>query len=248
VSQDTGSNLLLALRPMADEEPESSRAEMVYKRVVNAIQSGALRPGQRIREAELAKALNVSRTPIREAMHKLTAEGLVVAGPSRGLAVVELDEGQVQELYFVRSTLEGAAARLAAQYASANEIGFLRRLLDDLAQTATPAEAAESNRVFHKAILQAARNQYLTRALTQLSTYLALLPSTTFELPGRREKAHEEHRKIVDAIEKRDPQAAEQAAREHIEIAAISRFSMMFETPSQKSRKPAAQRRKGRSK
>jgi DNA-binding GntR family transcriptional regulator len=201
-----------------------------------------------MREAELAEILHVSRTPIREAMHKLTAEGLVAVGPSRGLAVVELDEGQVQELYFLRSTLEGAAARLAAQHASANEITFFHRLLDDLAQTRTPAESAESNLAFHRAILQAARNQYLTRALTQLSTYLALLPSTTFELPGRRDSANEEHREIVGAIEKRDPQAAEQAARKHIEVAAGCRFSMMFETPSQKNRHPAGQRKKVHSK
>lgn len=74
------------------------------------------------------------------------------------------------------------------------------------------------------------------------TTTQEMLPSTTFELPDHQDSANAEHRRIVEAIEKDDPQAAELAAREHIEVAAVSRFSMMFETPSQRSPRPTAQR------
>src|SRR5690242_713975 len=96
-------------------DQDLSRAEFAYRRLQASIRSGELRPGQRMRESELANLLNVSRTPIREAIRRLSSEGLVVLGPSRGMMVAELDKQQVRELYSLRATVEGAAARLAAQ-------------------------------------------------------------------------------------------------------------------------------------
>lgn len=208
-------------------DQDLSRAEFAYRRLQASIRSGELRPGQRMRESELANLLNVSRTPIREAIRRLSSEGLVVLGPSRGMMVAELDKQQVRELYSLRATVEGAAARLAAQHASPGEIATMRELLSEK-NDGSPEANARSNRLFHQAIHDAARNRYLTRTLVQMSDFLALLPGTTFQVEGRPATALKEHLAILEAIEKRQPDDAERAARHHIEIAGATRLRMMF--------------------
>ena len=214
-------------------EPEErgddlSRAEFAYRRLLNDIRSGELRPGQRMREAELAGRLHMSRTPIREAIRRLSSDGLVAMAPSRGMVVTELDKQQVRELYFVRGTLEGAAARLAAQHSSLGEIATLRDLLRTSSSVHTSEQTARLNTLFHNGIHEAAHNRYLTRSLVQLADYLALLPGTTFEIAGRREAALREHGEILQAIEQRQPEQAEALARHHIELAGLTRLRMMF--------------------
>ncbi|WP_246658791.1 GntR family transcriptional regulator [Mesorhizobium sp. J18] len=226
----------LALQPWIDDEDERlseevSRAEFAYRTLLEAISNGELRPGQRMRENELAKMLNISRTPIREAMRRLSSEGLVVVAPSRGMMVAQLDKLQVRELYSIRATLEGAAARLAAQHASAGEIAVMKEILDSCEAENEPLSYARLNRLFHQSIHESAHNRYLTKSLSQLATHLALLPGTTFEAPGRSVEASREHRVILDAIERRDPDAAEAAARQHIEKAGLTRMRMMFSAP-----------------
>lgn len=222
-----------ALQPWIDNEEEGlreeiSRAEFAYRTLLDAISRGDLRPGQRMPENELARMLNISRTPVREAMRRLSSEGLVVLAPSRGMMVAQLDKLQVRELYSIRATLEGAAARLAAQHASAGEISVMGEILIGLELTSDPQSYAKLNRLFHQSIHDSAHNRYLTKSLTQLATHLALLPGTTFEVEGRSTEALREHRAVFDAIERRDPVAAEAAAREHIENAGLTRMRMMF--------------------
>lgn len=217
-------NELISAREM---DENLSRAEFAYRRLQGAIRSGELRPGQRMRESELANLLNVSRTPIREAIRRLSSEGLVVLGPSRGMMVAELDKQQVRELYALRATVEGAAARLAAQHASPGELIAMRELLCDSSET-TAEGHVRRNRLFHQAIHDAARNRYLTRTLVQMSDFLALLPGTTFQVEGRPATAFEEHLAILEAIEGRRPDEAERAARHHIEMAGATRLRMMF--------------------
>jgi len=203
--------------------------EFVYKRVRGAIQDGVYPPGSRLREEEIAQYVGVSRTPVREALRLLHAHGLVENTSGRGLAVTELDRGQVLELYAMRELLEGAAARLAAQFASRPEIEALEHALDACrGETSDPALAARANRAFHEVIYQAAHNRYLVQSLDRLSDALALLPRTTYEVPGRAEAAAEEHLSILNAIAARDPDAAEQHARHHIQEARRHRIHLLF--------------------
>ncbi len=207
-----------------------SRADFVYQRLRDGIRSGAFRPGDRMREAALAAKLNVSRTPIREAIRRLASEGLLEVAPSRGVMIIQLDKQQVRELYALREALEGTAARLAAQHASQSEISEMRELLEDPASKGdNPEVIAKINRLFHRTIHDAAHNRYLAQALDQLSDSLALLPGTTFAAPGRAKAAHAEHSAILAAIEKRDAEKADEAARSHIRAAGQTRMRMMFE-------------------
>jgi DNA-binding GntR family transcriptional regulator len=165
---------------------------------------------------------------VREALQRLAQRGLLMFGAGRGLVVAELTHHQVLELYGMREILEGSAARFAAQHATEAEVAIISRLQRDLRQVKTdPLAIVRLNRQFHQAIYHAAHNQYLVQALESLNDSLALLNHTTFRMPKRRE-SDEEHRKIVLAIEKHDPDQAEQAARAHIRNAQLTRFSHGF--------------------
>lgn len=205
-----------------------SRAEAVYRQIRAGIRNGRYKPGARLREADLAAQLQVSRTPIREAINRLVSDRLVEVGPSRGVMVVQLDRQQVRELYSLREALEGTAAGLAARHASAAEIEMMYELLAASRDAVSPANAAAANARFHQAIHESAHNRYLSLALEQLSDSLALLPGTTFEAPGRGEAASAEHLAILEAIVEREPSRAEEAARLHIRHAGQVRFRMMF--------------------
>jgi DNA-binding GntR family transcriptional regulator len=202
-----------------------SRAEFVYESLRYAIWDGRIKKGERIREEEIARQLGVSRTPVREALQRLQQRGLLAFGGGRGLVVAELSRHQVIELYAMRQVLEGSAARFAAQHATEPEIAILYRLQQELKNADDDATVlANLNRRFHQAIYQAAHNQYLMQTLDLLHDSFALLHSTTFRMPNRRVASDEEHRNIVAAIEARDADQAEAAARAHILQAQRTRF------------------------
>jgi len=202
-----------------------SRADFVYESLRDAISDGRIAVGERVREEEIARNLGVSRTPVREALQRLHQRGLLVFGNGRGLVVAELSQHQVLQLYAMREILEGSAARFAAQHANATDVSILYRLQKDLAEAKPDALLLVTlNRRFHQAIYEAAHNQYLMQTLNMLHDSLALLHNATFRVPSRRSESDEEHRRIVAAIEKHDPDAAEEAARQHIRQAQRTRF------------------------
>src|SRR5262249_13650925 len=179
----------------------------------------------RIREEEIARNLGVSRTPVREALHRLRQRGLLAFGAGRGLTVASLSQHQLLQLYAMREILEGSAARFAAQHATAPEIALLWRLQKELCKAEHDATTLVTlNRRLHQAIYEAAHNEYLLQTLSVLHDSFALLNSTTFRVPTRRPESDEEHRQIVAAIEERNPDRAEDMAREHIRQAQRTRF------------------------
>ncbi|MBD1547007.1 GntR family transcriptional regulator [Roseibium aggregatum] len=208
---------------------DSSRGSKVYQALLERIRNGTLPPGSRMREDEIASLLGVSRTPVREALARLQARGLVESARG-GWTIVELTRSQVMELYAMRGVLEGAAARFAAENASSSEIAGLKHVAEMFARSESDAsERARVNMIFHEAIYEAAHNTYLIRMLQDLNDSLALLSDTTFTVEGRVEGAEVEHGLILAAIEARSPDAAEQAARAHIRHALEARLTLLFE-------------------
>jgi DNA-binding GntR family transcriptional regulator len=206
-------------------EPLSST---VYRHLIGRLRAGELNPGSRLREDDVAASLGVSRTPVREAFARLQARGLVTATPI-GLVVTELTQRQIQDLYAMRAIVEGAAARLAAENASAADLAAIRHAGENFDRIANSAdEYARANRLFHESIYQAARNDYLMRTVEDLNDSLALLPRTTFMIEGRSVEAKQEHAQITAAIAARDADAAEVAARKHIERALEGRLRLQF--------------------
>ena len=208
---------------------ENSRADYVSQMIRQAIHDGRYKPGERVRETEVAEWLKVSRTPVREALRRLESDGMLIFVSWRGVVVADLDRQQVSELYAMREILEGAAAKLAARHIDELEIEILVALLERMQAARNDAHATASlNRQFHDTIHVAAHNRYLVQMLEKLDNSLALLRGTTFSIDGRAQQAAREHGDIVEGIKRRDPIAAEAAARAHISAAQRARIELMM--------------------
>ncbi len=195
-----------------------------YSMILDAIDTGIYRPGDRLVESELAERLGVSRTPIREALQRLETQSLLVRD-GRSLIVASLDHNQMAELYVVRGELEGLAARLAARNATEEEVRLLRDMVEaDNALLEHPAALARANRRFHKQIHLASHNRFLVQQLDLVHRSMALMATTSLAVIGRGEIAQQEHDCIVSAIEARDGDAADAALRAHISVAFATRL------------------------
>ena len=206
---------------MPPQKPGSTDA---YSMILDAIDSGIYRPGDRLVESELAERFNVSRTPIREALQRLETQSLL-AREGRSLIVASLDHNQTAELYVVRGELEGLAARLAARHATAEEVRVLREMVEaDNALIDQPQALSRSNRRFHKQIHLASHNRYLVQQLDLVYRSMALMATTSLAAEGRGEIAQAEHARIVSMIEARDEEGADAALKAHISVAFVTRL------------------------
>ena len=157
-----------------------------YTRLLQAIDTGEFPPGARLIETELAERFGVSRTPVRQALGRLEAQGIAARDPRGGLSVAALDYDQLGELYEVREMAEALAARLAARHASPTEIGLLQDMVEpDRARAGDAAALARSNKAFHQQLHRASHNRYLIQTLEGMRRSLALLSGTTLAAPGR---------------------------------------------------------------
>jgi len=196
--------------------------DIVFEGLREAIITQALKPGERLMESELAAELGVSRTPIREAIHKLELEGFVYVLPRKGAFVAEISLKDIQEIYEIRTILEGLASSLAAVRATSEEIEEMERcllresnLLESEDINATVAEDVN----LHNAIYRAARNERLVNTLNILREQIYRMRVASTALPGRKKKSLEMHRKIVEAISERKPDLARELAEKHMRFA-----------------------------
>ncbi|MEX3315884.1 GntR family transcriptional regulator [Sulfitobacter sp. PS-8MA] len=209
--------------PELTHQPKSGPTD-AYSMILEAIDIGTYRPGDRLVESELAERFGMSRTPIREALQRLETQSLLVRD-GRSLIVASLDHNQMAELYVVRGELEGLAARLAARHATAEEIRVLREMVDaDNALADNPNALARANKRFHKQIHLASHNRYLVQQLDLVHRSMALMATSSLAVEGRGEIAQAEHDQIVRMIEARDEDGADNALREHISVAFMTRL------------------------
>ncbi|QYX57617.1 GntR family transcriptional regulator [Roseovarius sp. SCSIO 43702] len=197
-----------------------------YTLILEAIDMGVYRPGDRLVESDLAEKLGVSRTPIREALQRLETQSLLTRD-GRSLIVASLDHNQMAELYVVRAELEGLAASLAARHASDEEVRVLRDMVEeDRKLIRDPAAMARANRRFHKQIHLSSHNRFLVQQLDLVHRSMALMATTSLAAVGRPEVAIAEHDEIVSGIEARDAAAASDALRAHISKAFVTRLKL----------------------
>jgi DNA-binding GntR family transcriptional regulator len=215
--------------PEAGGLRHGSRSEHVYRKIRQAIEQGEWSPGQRVMEVEVAGWLQLSRTPVREAIRRLEREGLLQHEPHNGLIVARLDRQAVMELYVMREALEGMAARLCARHASDLEVQSLLDLVErERVLDSDPEAAARHNRRFHEAIHRGAHNRYLEKSLAAVNDSMWLLGKPLMLLPERAQTAVNEHGGLAAAIARRDPDAAENAARDHVRAAQRERLRRLF--------------------
>jgi len=198
---------------------------IVLQQLKEEIFSRKLKPGDSLNTLELSKRLGVSRTPIREALNHLTLIGLAEYEPYKGCFVRKLSIEQIIELYFIRGALAGVAARLAVHNIGEEEKKELSVLCDEMADFLKAKEEKkmlEKNARFHKIITEAAQSPQLQALIDQFYTQSEQFRHLGLELPGREEELCAEHRKILEAIERGDGEAADQASREHHFNTAVS--------------------------
>lgn len=209
------------------EDNELPQGQGAYRRLLDDIRRGLLPPGSRLRETEIADRLGISRTPVREAIRQLEADGLVMHLPRQGATIRTLDQAEVIELYEMRAVLEGTAARLTARVASGVELAELTDLNAELAAAGAGPQAQDLNRQFHRTLLESARNRFLVKAMSALQKTLLILGPTTLADPGRAAAAVAEHAAVLEALAARDAVAAEAAMRAHVESALSARLRGM---------------------
>ena len=209
----------------------ASLADQAYQQIRRAIRQRRFRAGDRLREVELAEMFGLSRTPIREALSRLQAEGLAAENAQRGFTLIEFDHAMVTELYVLREALEGTAARLAARSIDDAELELLRTLQREYAamlHQGREPDLTEKNRQFHEALCLCARNRFLLRTLDPVHDALGLLGESNLVNPERALQNVTDHAAIVDALERRDAETAESLVRAPVRAAYAARIRRMF--------------------
>ncbi len=219
------------LTPAPAPVPEPSQGQAAYARLLEDIRLGRILPGARLRETDLAARLGISRTPVREAIRLLEADGIVEHIPRQGASLRRLGYAEVMELYEMRTVLEGTAARLAARVASELELSELAEINTAMAAAADAGAIARLNAQFHAGVLNAAKNRYLRRAMDSMRRTLMILGPTTLMDPARARGAANEHAALLEALQSRDGASAETAMRAHIEAAHRVRLRQLRDAP-----------------
>jgi DNA-binding GntR family transcriptional regulator len=227
-----GSNTALfrkSISAAAKEGSYASRGELVYRKLRDAIATGKLQPGERVMEVEVAEWLDVSRTPVREALRRLENEGMLSLESRTGLVVSSITRDAMLELYVMREVLEGTAARLCAENASDIELMELEEITrrEDRLQ-GDYAALARLNRIFHDTIHRAAHNRYLEKSLSAVNDSMCLLGKSQMLIPQRAQEAKAQHAELFHALRKRDADAAETIARQHVRSARTQRLKQLF--------------------
>lgn len=192
-------------------------ADIAYWTIRDAIRSGVIQPGDRLTELDLAAALEMSRTPIRETLRRLAAERLVEKAPSRGFVVPTMTIDDLVEIYEIREVLEGLAARRAAMRMGPAEIAALGETVERAERARDAGDLTtlwEASNQFHGLLRSGTKNGRLPHLLRLMLDSHRSLRLHEFA-PERMPDAVAEHRTIYEAIAARDTQRAEDLAREH---------------------------------
>jgi len=202
-----------------DPVPPVNRADEVYRTLRADILSGRLRPRDHLVEVDLAERLHVSRTPVRESLQRLAADGLIVSHRRRWV-VYEHTLSEIADIYEVRMALEGYAARLACQRATEEQVSALLAYFAGRPRRYTRFAAfADVNSRLHEMITEAANNPYFQRLADGHRFY-----TFNHQVAARYDDddiaaSDAQHEQILRAVARHDPDAAERVAREHVQLA-----------------------------
>jgi DNA-binding GntR family transcriptional regulator len=192
---------------------------MVAEVLREAILRGILTAGQQLRQDEIARELGVSHIPVREALRQLEAEGLVRLRPYRGFEVSELSPEEVEELYEIRIPLECQALKLAMSHLTDQDVERAAQILDAIDAEQDPSRWSQLNTEFHAVLYAPSRRQRLLNLIRTLRTNVDRYLRLYISVMHRKQYSQKEHRKILEAVRRKDTAGAVAALEEHLDIA-----------------------------
>lgn len=191
----------------------------VFQSIREDILSGRYEQNTELKEAAIGAELGVSRTPVREALRQLELEGLVTIIPNRGAYVNMITAKDVQDIYVIRSMLEGLCARWATQSITEEQLDSMEETLC-LSEYHTSKKNYEKlyelDSLFHEQLYEAGGSRILNHILSDFHDYVKMVRKVTISASGRSVTSTEEHRAIFEAIKEKDPDKAEALAKEHV--------------------------------
>lgn len=216
-----GTQEIWKAKAAAATKRSADSGERAYRTIRKLLVEFSLRPGERINEVQLSRTLSLSRTPIREALNRLASDGFVEFSPNRGFHVRALSTDGLLDLYELRSIVECAAFRLACERAAEDELeafgDFWRSVRADY-QERQPDEILALDEEFHLRIAQLSGNLEISRQLMAINARIRFIRRIQIEHVSHDQAQVLMHDEILDAAMKRDPQAGEQALKNHIEL------------------------------
>ena len=195
-------------------------SQKVYRALKTEIIKGSLKPGTKLSEGKIAKQMEVSRTPIREALRELAAEGFVKISPNQGVVVSNASVEDVQEVLQIRGVLEGLAARLATKMISEEEIKELEKYQKQMEYYTKKDDVlafSEMDAEFHELILNICGNNKLIQIRKNISDQAHRYRIRSLSIPGRLKYSLKEHQEIVEALKRKNAEQADRLSQKHIE-------------------------------
>ncbi|MHB8076358.1 GntR family transcriptional regulator [Desulfosporosinus fructosivorans] len=205
--------------------------ESVFSILRNAILDKKLEPGQRLVERNIAEQLGISRTPVREAIHKLELERLVTHIPRKGVVVTGFTKADIIEILVIRTSLEALICSIAASKIRPRELDRLELLAKQISDEHGKGNLKKSNQLnnkFHEIIYKTAESPRLYDFLNTLHEYITKFTEVAYSKPGRSEEVWLEHNEIIAALRNRDSLGAESAAKRHTENSSKAFLEMAF--------------------
>lgn len=200
--------------------PDKPLAIQVAEEIRRLIRANQLVSGQRLYEQRLCERLAVSRTPLREALRILSAEGLVTISPNKGARVAESSIEDIFHMFEAMSVLEGSCARLAAECLTNRDLERMEQIHEQLEishRNGDPEGYMSWNREFHEFVQEKAGNPVLRKIASGLRDVILLHRYHQIYRPGRFDESMEEHRRLVEAFRARDSQRAERLMQAHLQ-------------------------------
>jgi DNA-binding GntR family transcriptional regulator len=210
---------LPGLGPLKAMAERKSLGQMVYENLRQTIVRGSIAPGTRLVESQIAEAQGISRTPVREAIHKLERERFIERLPHGGFSVLELSREEIVETFGIRSVLEGYAARLSAVNHQPGQLKPLKEKIDEfqrLLDTEHLMELPQVNTEFHDLLYALSNSPRLIRMIDALRDHIYRYRQIILKDAGQAQTSNEDHRLILESIRTRDAEGAERLVREHI--------------------------------
>ena len=200
-------------------------SQKVYRVLKESITKGFLEPGTKLLENKIAEEMRVSRTPVREAMQKLVAEGFVKTTPNQTMVVTEVFPEDVKEVLQIRGVLEGLAARIAAKKINRQEIDELENVVTQMSLYVSKENLSSYCRVddeFHDLILNICGNKWIIQIRDNLGSFIYRFRIKSLSVPGRLKCSLKEHRAIMEALKKHDSVEADRLSQVHMENTIIN--------------------------